>query len=143
MGALEIRCKNGCSESVAAVVGALEGGGFVLEGGEGYDWAEDFFAVWKRGGFLAISFFFLFLFGLYGGEKEDREGRKKNLQIFMSSRTLVKTVGAMKNPLPPPPFPPFSCCKEVPPIATVAPSSIPDLIYSKIRSYCTFDTCGP
>lgn len=53
MGALEIRCENGCSESVAAVVGALEGGGFVLEGGEGYDWAEDFFAVWKRGFFGA------------------------------------------------------------------------------------------
>lgn len=51
MGALEIRCENGCSESVAAVVGALEGGGFVAEGGEGYDWAEDFFAVWKRGVF--------------------------------------------------------------------------------------------
>lgn len=51
MGPFEIRCENGCSESVAAVVGALEGGGFVLEGGEGYDWAKDFFAVWKRGGF--------------------------------------------------------------------------------------------
>lgn len=59
MGALEIRCENGCPESVAAVVGALEGGGFVLEGGEGYDWAEDFFAVWKRG-VLAISFLFFF-----------------------------------------------------------------------------------
>lgn len=51
MCTFEIRCENGCSESVAAVVGALEGGGFVLEGGEGYDWAEDFFAVWKRGDF--------------------------------------------------------------------------------------------
>lgn len=60
MGALEIRCENGCSESVAAVVGALEGGGFVLEGGEGYDWAEDFFAVWKRGGFSEVSFFLFF-----------------------------------------------------------------------------------
>lgn len=60
MCALEIRCEDGCSESVAAVVGALEGGGFVLEGGEGYDWAEDFFAVWKRGVFLALSFFFSF-----------------------------------------------------------------------------------
>lgn len=71
MGALEIRCENGCSESVAAVVGALEGGGFVLEGGEGYDWAEDFFAVWKRGGFLAISFFFSFcLVCMVGGGGE-------------------------------------------------------------------------
>lgn len=76
MGAFEIRREDGCSESVAAVVGALEGGGFVLEGGEGYDWAEDFFAVWKRGGFWRLVFFFFFLFGLYGGEKEDREGKK-------------------------------------------------------------------
>lgn len=51
MCAFEIGCEDGCSESVAAVVGALEGGGFGAEGGEGYDWAEDFFAVWKRGGF--------------------------------------------------------------------------------------------
>lgn len=78
-----------------------------------------------------------------GKDRGKMKDESENLQIFMSSRTLVKTVGAMKNPLPPPPFPPFSCCKDVPPIATVAPSSIPDLIYSKIRSYCTFETCGP
>lgn len=65
MGAFEIRCENGCTESVAAVVGALEGGGFVLEGGEGYDWAEDFFAVWKRGGFLVEFLFFFFLVCLF------------------------------------------------------------------------------
>lgn len=80
MGALEIRRENGCSESVAAVVGALEGGGFVLEGGEGYDWAEDFFAVWKRGVFWRLVFFSFFFFSglfvcLVGEDKvgKDRE----------------------------------------------------------------------
>lgn len=68
MCAFEIRCENGCPESVAAVVGALEGGGFVLEGGEGYDWAEDFFAVWKRGVFWRLVFFSLFVWFVWWGE---------------------------------------------------------------------------
>lgn len=94
MGALEIGCEDGCSESVAAVVGALEGGGFVVEGGEGYDWAEDFFAVWKRGFFWRLVFFSFCLVHMVGRRRIGRAG-SENLQIFMSSRTLVKTVGAM------------------------------------------------
>lgn len=78
MGALEIRRENGCSESVAAVVGALEGGGFVLEGGEGYDWAEDFFAVWKRGVFWRLVFFpFLFWFVSWVGKDKVGKDRER------------------------------------------------------------------
>ena len=50
--------------------------------------------------------------------------------------TPVKTVGVMKKPFPPGP----TLVKASPPDVSVAPSSLPDLMNPRTRSYCVLVT---
>lgn len=51
--------------------------------------------------------------------------------------TFVKTVGAMKKPLP------LAFLCGWPPVKSVAPEVFPLSMYARMRSYWVFVTCGP